>query len=70
MRYDKHLIWDEVEPILSGLALEVAEVHDSTHIHVPEIVPASTWQNLQGCDREVGGGTTLSEPVDGAADGD
>lgn len=67
---DKHLIWDEVEPVLSGLTLEEAEVHDSTHIHVPEIVPATTRQHLQSCERDVGGGTALSEPVGGAAHGD
>lgn len=69
VRDDKHLIRDEVGPVLSGLALEVAEVHDSTHIHVPEVVPASTRQHLQRCNGEVGGGTTLSEPVGGPADG-
>lgn len=67
---DKHFIWDEVEPVLSGLALEVAEVHDSTQVHVPKVVPASAWQHLQCCDGEVGGGTTLSEPICAVADRD
>lgn len=70
VRDDKHLIWDEVQPVLSGLALEVAEVHDSTGVHIPEVVPASARQHLQRCDGDVGGSTTLSEPVGGVADGD
>lgn len=69
VRDDKHLIWDEVESVLRSLALEVAEVHDSTHVHIPEVVPASTWQHLQRGDGDVGGGATLSEPVGGVADG-
>jgi len=67
---DKHLIWDEIKPVLGALALEVAEVHDSTCVHVAEVVPASARQHLQCCDGEVGGGATLPEPVGGAADGD
>lgn len=70
VRDHKHFIWDQVEPVLSGLALSVGHVHDSSHVHVAEVVPASTWQYFQCRDGEVGGGTTLSEPVYGAGDGD
>lgn len=67
---DKHLVWDEVEPVLSGLALEVADVHDPAHVHVAQVVPSSARQHLQCCDGVVGGLTALSEPVDRPADGE
>lgn len=63
LRDDKHLIWNEVKPVLGGLALEVAEVHHSAHVQVPEVVPASSWQDFQGREGNVGGGPALSEPV-------
>lgn len=63
MGNDKHFIWDEVHTVLRGPALEVAHVHHLTHVHVPQVVPSSTWQHLQCCEGEVGGSATLSEPV-------
>lgn len=70
VRDDKHLVRDEVEPILGGLALDVADVHDPTHVHVAQVVPSSARQHLQGCDGVVGGLPAPSEPVDRLADGE
>ena len=64
---DKDLVREEVEAVLGGLTLGVAEVHDPTHVHVPQVVPASTGQNLQGRDGEAG--PTLAQPVGGPTQG-
>lgn len=69
VRDDKHLVRNEVEPVLSGLALEVADVHHPAHVHVAQVVPSSTRQHLQCCDGLVGGLTALSQPVERPADG-
>lgn len=57
---DKNLIRDEVESVLRGLALGEAEVHDSSHVHVPQVVPSPAWEHLQGWNGQVGAALTKS----------
>lgn len=44
---DKDFIWNEIGTIFCGLTLGIAQIHHPAHVHVAQVIPASTWKNLQ-----------------------